>query len=254
MPDKITFTIVVEIAIIFIFYYFLLLSLKGTRGAGIFKGVIFVAVITAVVIWQIAKLVGLIDIKFALENWVLTGFLFVLAIVFQPELRRLLMDLGQSRIFGFLSSAGGRTMIDELVAAVTYLAAQKQGALIALEKEIGLRPYIEGGVKLDSEVSKELIETIFYPGSALHDGGVIIKDDRITAAGCLFPLTENPNISKDLGTRHRAGLGLTEESDAVVIVVSEETGKISVCIHGQLHTDLDKEKLIQIIHENYIKK
>jgi len=252
MPDSVTTTI--EIGIIFIFFYYLLLSLKDTRGAGILKGVIFITVIAVVVLVFIAKALELRYINYALEQWVLKGFILILIIVFQPELRRVLLDLGQARIFSFLSSATGHTMISELVAAVTSLASQKQGALIALEKEIGLKPYIEGGVKLDSKVSKELLETIFYPGSALHDGGVVIKDERITAAGCVFPLTENPNISKDLGTRHRAAIGLTEESDALVIIVSEETGRISASLHGQLFTDLDKDGLIKTINENYIKK
>src|SRR6185503_19923210 len=134
-------------------------------------------------------------------------------------------------------------VLDEIVEAVVRCAKKKVGALIALEREIGLGPYIEGGVKCDAEVRSELIDTIFFPGTALHDGAIIIQDQRIAAAGCLFPLTDNPSISKALGTRHRAAIGLTEESDAVTIVVSEETGQISVGVDGELHRNLDKEAL-----------
>lgn len=250
MPDRIK--TVIEIGIIFVFFYYLLLSLKGTRGAGIFKGVIFISVITFLLVGIVAKWLGLPNIPFALQS-LLLPILIVLIIVFQPELRRVLLDVGQSRLFNFVSTSAGSRMVNEIASAATNLAEKKQGALIALEKEIGLKPYIEGGIKLDSEVSKELIETIFYPGSALHDGGIVIRDERITAAGCLFPLSENPDISKSLGTRHRAAIGLTEESDAITIVVSEETGRISVCIHGQLHSDLNKETLIKTINENYNK-
>lgn len=252
MPESIK--VAIEIGIIFTFFYYLLMSLKGTRGAGIFKGVIFISLVTILLVGFTSSLLKLTNIAFAMQTLVLPILITLLIIVFQPELRRVLLNLGQAKIFSFLSSSSSHITIDEIVAALMSLSSQKQGALIALEKEIGLRPYIEGGVQLNSDVSKELIETIFYPGSALHDGGVVIKDDRITAAGCLFPLTENPNIPKDLGTRHRAGVGLTEESDALVIVASEETGKISVCLHGQLHMDLSRDALTKFINENYIKK
>ena len=249
MTDKIK--ILVEIGIIFVFFYYLLRSLKGTRGDGIFKGVIFISVITILLIGLGAWYLELVNIFFVLREWLPLIVVSLLIIVFQPELRRVLMDLGQSRWFRFVSTSVGAEMIDEVTSAVVNLARKKHGALIALEKEIGLRPYIEGGIKMDSQVTKELIETIFYPGSELHDGGIVIKDERITAAGCVFPLTENPNIPKSLGTRHRAAIGLTEESDAITIVVSEETGKISASIHGQIESDLDKDKLVKYINDNY---
>lgn len=245
--------IVVEIGIIFVFFYFLLLSLKNTRGAGIFKGVTFISVITFLLIGMAAKYFGLSNIYFVLREWLPLIFVSLLIIVFQPELRRVLLDFGQSRLFSFVSTSAGAGMINEITSAVSNLAEKKHGALIAMEKEIGLKPYIEGGIKMDSKVTKELIETIFYPGSELHDGGIVIKDERITAAGCLFPLTENPNIPKSLGTRHRAAIGLSEESDAITIVVSEETGKISACIHGQIQSDLNKEQLVKLINDNYNK-
>ncbi|MDI6732826.1 MAG: diadenylate cyclase CdaA [Planctomycetota bacterium] len=246
-----TIKTIIEIGIIFFFFYYLLLSLKGTRGAGILKGVIFLSVISFLLVAIVAEWLGLKHIPFVIKEWVLPIFVLVLLVVFQPELRRLLLNLGQSRLFNLLSIHTGSQLTDEVVEAVMGLSGKKHGALIALEKEIGLKPYIEGGIKLDSAVRKELLETIFYPGSPLHDGAVVIKDERIIAAGCLFPLTDNPDIPKPYGTRHRAAIGLTEESDALTIVVSEETGKISVCLHGQIHSDIDKNKLIQIINENY---
>ncbi|MBI5779295.1 MAG: TIGR00159 family protein [Planctomycetes bacterium] len=252
MTDKIK--IAVEIGIFFFFFYALLLSFKGTRGAGIFKGVIFISFATFFLIGAGANYFELSNISFALFQWLLPLFALALIIVFQPELRRVLMDLGQSsRLFNAVSTSVGAEMIDSVASAAVNLSGRKHGALIALEKEIGLKPYIEGGIKMDSQVTKELIETIFYPGSELHDGGLVIKDERIIAAGCVFPLTENPNIPKSLGTRHRAAIGLTEESDAITVVVSEETGKISVSIHGQIESDLDKEKLVRFINENYRK-
>ena len=248
-----TIKIAVEVGIIFVFFYYLLRSLKGTLGAGIFKGVIFISGITILLIGLGADYLGLDNISFVIQEWLPLIFVSILIIVFQPELRRVLMDLGQSRWVRFVATSAGAEMIDEVTSAVVNLAGRKHGALIALEKEIGLRPYIEGGTKMDSQVTRELIETIFYPGSELHDGGIVIKDERITAAGCVFPLTENPNIAKSLGTRHRAAIGLTEESDAITIVVSEETGKISASIHGQIESDLDKGKLIKFINDNYHK-
>lgn len=249
MFDKIK--IAVEVGIIFFFFYYLLKGLKGTRGAGIFKGIIFIAFITFFFVGAGAKYLELTNISYALFQWLLPLVALVLIIVFQPELRRVLMDLGQVRWFNVVSRSAGAGMIDQVVTAAVNLSGRKHGALIALEREIGLRPYIEGGVKMDGQVTKELIETIFYPGSALHDGGVVIKDERVVAAGCVFPLTENSNIPKSLGTRHRAAIGLTEESDAITIVVSEETGKISVSLHGQIEKDLDKDKLIKFINDNY---
>ncbi|MEW6026472.1 MAG: diadenylate cyclase CdaA [Planctomycetota bacterium] len=248
MTDKIK--IAIEIGIIFAFFYFLLKSLKGTRGAGIFKGIIFISFITFFLVGAGAMYFELTNISYALFQWLLPLFALALIIVFQPELRRVLMDMGQV-VRWFSAVSASSEVIDEVTSAAVNLAGRKHGALIALEKEIGLRPYIEGGTKMDSQVTRELIETIFYPGSELHDGGLVIKDERIIAAGCVFPLTENPNIAKSYGTRHRAAIGLTEESDAITIVVSEETGKISASIHGQIETDLDKDKLIKFVNDNY---
>ncbi|MFC1707871.1 diadenylate cyclase [Planctomycetota bacterium] len=156
-------------------------------------------------------------------------------------------DLGSIPVVGFFFGTGVNP-VEEVVEAALRLAKNKVGALIAFERESGLGAYVEGGVKLDAEVSSELIETVFFPGSALHDGAVIVQEKRIAAAGCLFPLTDNPTISKQLGTRHRAAIGVTEETDAVTLCVSEETGKVSLGVGGELHRNLDADSLSKLLH------
>jgi diadenylate cyclase len=187
-------------------------------------------------------------------NWILfKAFgiaVITFLIIFQPELRRGLARLGQSPFFGVFSKEHQK-IVDEIVKAVVGLSGKKIGALIALEREMGLRTYIESGVSLSGKVSSGLINTIFMPNTPLHDGGLIIRGGRIQAAGCLFPLIENPRISKTLGTRHRAALGLSEETDAVVIVVSEETGSISLAVSGKLMRDLGEESLRKTIDKFY---
>jgi diadenylate cyclase len=148
--------------------------------------------------------------------------------------------VGRNPVFGAFLKRESSTF-NEVVRAVRTLRKDKIGALIALEREIGLGAYIEGGVNLDAEVRNELIDTIFWPGTALHDGAIVVQSDRIAAAACLFPLTDNPDVSKRLGTRHRAAIGLSEETDAVVIVVSEETGQISLAVGGTLFRGLEPE-------------
>jgi diadenylate cyclase len=140
-------------------------------------------------------------------------------------------------------------VVEVIVSTVAKLSKNKVGALIALERNTGLRTYIEGGIRLDALVQSEMLETIFYPGTPLHDGAVIVQAGRIAAAGCLFPLTDNPHVAKNLGTRHRSGLGLSEETDAVVIIVSEETGTISLAVNGKLRRPLDREGLLALLHE-----
>ena len=176
--------------------------------------------------------------------------IFALVMVFYPELRRALVSLGYHRIFSGWLSPESR-VVDEVIKAVMKLSKKKIGALIVLERDVRLGTYIEGGVRIDAEVKSELLETIFYPGTALHDGGVIIRHDRIAAAGCLFPLSDNPEISKTLGARHRAGLGITEESDALCVIVSEETGTVSIAVRGKLTRDLDKDGLEKMLKELY---
>ncbi|MFH1227833.1 MAG: diadenylate cyclase CdaA [Planctomycetota bacterium] len=252
MSIKEILTIAVQVGLLFAFFYFLLKNLQGTGGVGIFRGVIIGFVVVFILVKTVAKQFDLDTISWILNDWFLVFLIVSLVIIFQPELRRILLRLGQNPFFKpFLKTKS--SIVDEVVEAIFELSGSKYGALVAIEREIGLKPYIEGGTYIDADVSNELIQTIFYPGSALHDGGVVIKDERVIAAGCLFPLTENKNIPKTIGTRHRAAIGLTEESDAIVLVASEETGQVSLCVNGQLKSGMDKEAIKKTIHDLYHK-
>ncbi|RLE17355.1 MAG: TIGR00159 family protein, partial [Actinobacteria bacterium] len=194
----------------------------------------------------IAILIGLTHF-FNLEalNWILRRFSVYLAVallvIFQPEIRRALAELGRQPVFTV--SAERRNVIDHVVHAVDTLAEHKIGALIAMEREIGTRAIQETGIKLDARVVPELLASLFYPHTPLHDGGVIIRQNRIVAASCVFPLSQQVELHKNVGTRHRAAVGLSEETDAVVIVVSEETGTLSVAYRGRLSRGLNGERL-----------
>ena len=234
-----------EILILWYIMYIFLIFIKGTRTVQLLKGLFILIVVFF--------LTQVLDLK--VINWILTR-IFTIAVVafliiFQPELRRGLARLGRSSFFGAFSKEN-RVVINEIVKSVLALSRKKIGAIIALEREMGLRTYIESGVIIGSRVKSELINTIFMPNTPLHDGGVVIRENRIQAAGCLFPLTENPNVSKTLGTRHRAALGLSEETDAVVIVVSEETAAISLAVSGRLVRNLDEETLRKTLDKLYI--
>jgi diadenylate cyclase len=184
-------------------------------------------------------------------NWILSNFLgsiiVILVVLFQADIRRALTGVGAR---SFLSSrAAGTNAAQELTTAASWLAARRIGALIVIEREVGLQDYVATGRMVDGRVSPELIETIFMRGSPLHDGAVMINGDRITAAACMLPLSANPNVSLTLGTRHRAAIGLTEDNDAVVIVVSEEDGTISIARQGQLSRGLSPEQLFDMLQE-----
>lgn len=238
----------VEIAILFLFFYFLLLFLRGTRGAGILKGFLLFVLVAFVGIMWLTQAFGLERLGFLLREWLLPALVIVMAVTFQPEIRRAFVRLGASPLLQSLFETKDRT-VEQVVTAVTRLSQHRTGALIAIEREASLRNYIEGGVRLDARVTSELIESIFYPGSALHDGAIIVQEDRVAAAGCLFPLTDNLELAPGLGTRHRAAIGITEESDAVSVVVSEETGRISLGIKGSLRDDLDREALARSLRD-----
>lgn len=234
---------ILEILFMWLVLYGLLVFIKGTRAVPVVRGLILL-----IVLFLLSQKLGLHAI-----NWVLTK-LFALSalaflVIFQPELRRGLAHIGQNRFFGFFLREA--QVIDEIIKAVLYLSSRKIGALIAIEREVSFNAYIETGILLDSKVSMELITTIFMPNTPLHDGAMVIKEQRIVACGCLFPLTENPKVKKMLGTRHRAGIGLTEETDAVCIIVSEETGAISIALRGKLTRDLDEIVLRKILRNIY---
>lgn len=218
-----------------VIYYFLLLF-RGTRGAAVFTGFVIALLL----------LTGLTRIfELNVINWILSRMLAFLAIavlvIFQPELRRALAQLGSQQFFGSQQQRG--ELIDVLVETARSLSQKKCGALIAIEREIGFRGMQEAGVLLDAKVTTELLTTIFFPNAPLHDGGVVVRGDRIVAAGCVFPLSQQQGLSTSVGMRHRAAIGLSEETDAIVICVSEETGMISVAQRSHLVQGLDPEGL-----------
>jgi diadenylate cyclase len=236
-----------EVFIIFLFVYAFLRIMQGTRGAGILKGLaVFVGILAVVVV--LVSRVGRLE----KVDWVMRAFapmvLIPLFVLFQPEVRRALIKLGQNPLFRVFFRPH-RRLTDELVRATFSLARDKVGGLIAIEREVGLRGYVEGGVRLDAEVTAELIKTIFWPGTPLHDGAIVIRQQRLAAAACLFPLTDNPQFSAELGTRHRAGIGITEESDAAAIIISEQTGKVSLAVAGSIQRELDDKLLRRALDE-----
>jgi diadenylate cyclase len=174
-----------------------------------------------------------------------------LIILFAPELRRGLSHLAQSPFLSPLLRGQSGNVVNELVGAAVKLSKNRIGALVAIERDVGLGEYVENGCRIDAALTSELLETLFYPGSALHDGAVILQHERVAAAGCLLPLTDDTTLSKSMGTRHRAAIGISEETDAVALVVSEETGRISVAVNGKLTTDLDREGLEKLLNELY---
>lgn len=232
--------VIVEVVLLWIIYYMIFIFIRGSRAVQLLKGLLLI--ITLLILTQ----------QFGLStvNWIITKILplsvLALLIIFQPELRRGLAMLGQ-----FGAALREEEVLDEIVKAVTVLSKKKIGALIAIEKEVGLRPYIESGIPLYSKVTSELINTIFMPNTPLHDGGIIVEADTIASAGCLFPLSQDPRLSKTMGMRHRAAIGLSEETDAIVIAVSEETGAISLAVAGRLTRDMDKENLLKSLENSF---
>lgn len=230
----------IEILILAATFYFLLKFFRGTRGSAILTGL---AILFAVLI-LITKFTNLLII-----NWLLQKLMVYLAlaliVIFQPEIRRALARLGRQG--NFLAGKSRRALADPIADAVLLMAARKIGALIAIEREVATRALQDTGTMLNCEVSAELLASIFYPGTPLHDGGVIISEDRIAAAGCVFPLTQNDDLARNLGTRHRAAIGMTEETDTVVIVVSEETGVISIAYNGRLKRGFDDAHLRRVL-------
>ena len=231
---------VIEIIVLAMAFYYLIRFFSGTRGAAVLSGLMLVLVLLMALTYVF---------NLSTLSWVLQRFSVYLAVallvIFQPEIRRALAEVGKQSVFN--STQVQREIVDEVVTSVSDLADQKVGALIAIEREIGTRHIAESGTRLDSLVTAELLSSIFFPHTPLHDGGVIIKGDRIQAAGCVFPLTQRLELSRSLGTRHRAAIGITEETDAVVVVVSEETGAISVAYRGRLSRGIDRDRLQRIL-------
>ena len=228
----------IDVAIVAVLIYELLFLIRGTRAVQMALSGGF--------------LIGLFFVSrwFELEtvNWVIrnlaTYVVFAIIVLFQSDIRRAMAHFGRTPFVRYFDrSSSAEETVEELVVAATNLAARRVGALIVLERQIGLRNYIEGGIPLDATVTYDLLASIFQPASPLHDGATIVQGDRIAAAACFLPLSVNPRVSRDLGTRHRAALGLTEENDAVAIVVSEETGAVSLATKGGLERGLSPDVL-----------
>lgn len=239
--DMFSLTSIIDIAIVAFVLYRLMLLIKGTRAVQLLKGLAVLLVATA-----LSSLFKLYTLHWLLRQ-ALTALVVALPIVFQPELRRALEKLGGgtflARPFASMAEAERDLNVEELVRAVKFMAREKIGALIVLERVTGLEEYIDSGVKIGGLVSAELLINIFIPKTPLHDGAVIIRGDRVMAAAGVLPLTEEKELSKELGTRHRAGIGITEVSDALAIIVSEETGTVSLAVEGVLARGVDENTL-----------
>jgi diadenylate cyclase len=236
----------VEILILFGLMYAVLRSLQGTRGAGILRGLVFVMILALLVILVLVGVLRLYRIQFLATGGLFAWVLVAVVVLFQPEIRRVFLRLGEYPLMRWFLKADS-SVISEVVTAADRLSKLKMGGLIAMQREVSLESYIEGSTKVDAAVSADLIVTIFWPGSPLHDGAVVISHDRIVAAGCLFPLTESQESLYLLGTRHRAAIGVTEDTDAIAVVVSEETGQISAAYGGHITRGLDLDGLRRLL-------
>jgi diadenylate cyclase len=235
----------VEITILTVTFYYAFMFIRGTRGWPVVIGFSVILVMT------------LLSTAFQLEvlSFLLQYFLTILAmavlVIFQPELRRMLAELGNLPLF--YTAREQRENIEVIVQAAERLAEARIGALIAIEQTIQLQDVVESGITVDCEATPEMVETIFFPNNAIHDGGIIIRGDRIAFAACIFPLTQRQDLNKSLGTRHRAAIGLTEETDAVVVAVSEETGAISYAYKGHLVRGVTAEELRSFLTSVFVR-
>lgn len=231
-------TDIIDIAIIAFVIYKLFSLLRNTRAEQVLKGLIFVLFFAS-----IADILNLNTVSWVMNQFLTVALVFII-VVFQPELRSALERLGRGRsLFSSEKIQRDERSINELVSAMSSLSRQKIGALVVLEREVGLSDIIESGTKLDSDISSELLINIFIPNTPLHDGAVIIRKNTIAAAACYLPLSSSNTIAKELGTRHRAAIGISEKSDCLVVIVSEETGSISVAENGKINRYFDEESL-----------
>ncbi|MGV3467106.1 MAG: diadenylate cyclase CdaA [Heyndrickxia sp.] len=237
---------IVDILLVWFVIYKLLMVIRGTKAVQLLKGIIVIVLARA-----LSGVLGFNTLSWMIDKVITWGFLGVI-IIFQPQLRRALEQLGRGKLFsrGNIQEDEERNrIIEALVKATSYMAKRRIGALISFERETGLSDYIETGIPLNSTISSELLINIFIPNTPLHDGAVILQKNQIAAAACYLPLSESPFISKELGTRHRAAIGISEVTDSVTIVVSEETGGISLTKNGELHRDLTIEQFKQLLEK-----
>ncbi|MBC8372487.1 MAG: diadenylate cyclase, partial [Planctomycetes bacterium] len=233
--------VLVELLLIGVVVWWVMRFLRGTRGARLVKGVAVILITVYIVIRLLPEDLGWERIKFLYGNFLLFTFVGIVVAV-QPELRRVLIQVGQTKFFRSPLDRV-QAMITALLESTAYLSRNKIGAVIAIERSVGLGAIEDAGTLIDAELTSGLLNSIFYPGGALHDMGVLIRDGRIVAAGCQFPLAESDEVDASLGSRHRAALGLAKDSDAIVLVVSEETGRVSVACEAQLYLGLSPEAL-----------
>ncbi|MDE3168334.1 MAG: diadenylate cyclase CdaA [Acidobacteriota bacterium] len=236
---------VVDILLVAVLVYEVLMVVRGTRAFHILVGILTMLSIYSAAVWA-----GLEALR-AVLSFIVPYLGLAIIVLFQSEIRRTLARIGRKNWFGFGKGFRAPEAINEIMLAVEYFAERKIGALIVLERDIGLRTFIESGVKLEAQVSRDLLLSIFEPGLPLHDGAAIVQKNRIAAAACFLPLTTNPLLSRAFGTRHRAAIGITEETDCLSIVVSEETGRVSVASFGDLVQGLEIKAVVERIHQHF---
>jgi len=245
---------IIDIAIVSYLVYKLMIFVKEIRAWSLLKGVLVIVLVAIV-----SSLLGLQIMTFLFSN-ILTFVALSIVVLFQPEIRKVLERLGTSEITHFFSNTGSdetikiTAVVEEIVKACKNMSEQYIGALIVIEKSTKIGEFINTGVQMNADVTKELLENIFVPKTPLHDGAVIIRKDKIIAAACLLPLTDNPNLSTELGMRHRGGLGITEVSDCIAVIVSEESGKISYASNGGLVRNLNSDSLRKALLMNLVKE
>jgi uncharacterized protein (TIGR00159 family) len=241
--EMVTWRDALDVLLVALVIYNLLLLIRGTRAVQIILGILLL-----VGIYYLARLGNLLTLQTTLENFF--SFLpFAIIVLFQDEIRRALAQFGSKPSWGIGQPQKVDSVFNEIVLAATALASRRIGALVVIERAEGLKNYVDNGIQMDSVVSYDLLMNVFNPYTALHDGAVIVQGDRIAAASCYLPLTANPELSKEYGTRHRAALGISEETDAVAVVVSEESGRISVAHQGTLVRDLDSNALRNTLYK-----
>jgi diadenylate cyclase len=243
---SLTWTSALDILVVAFIIYHVLVFIKGTRAVQMVLGLALI-----VVSFYFSRWLQLQTVSWILTN-ILPYFVFVIVVIFQSEIRRALARFGQAPFFTGFSTLNRNELYDEIILAVNTLASNQTGALIVIERDIGLKTYIESGIAIDAALSYDLLVTVFNPAVPLHDGAVIVQNGRIAAAACFLPLTVKPRLSKEFGTRHRAAIGVTEETDAVAIIVSEESATISFAHDGEIERFLDPDTLASVyaMHSN----
>jgi diadenylate cyclase len=239
--------VAIELFLIGLVIYWVVSFLRGTRGARMLRGVAFVLITLYLLVALVAAKWGLERVAFLYQKFLYFAF-FASIVVFQPELRRGLMRIGETRLFrGWSNEISDE--IDALVEAASFLSRRKIGALVAIERDVGLGGIAENGTRVNADLTAEILETIFWPNSPLHDLGVVVSQGKVAYAGVQFPLAESGELERELGSRHRAAVGMSQESDSVVLVVSEETGDVSIAERGQLIRKLTPEGLRGLLSE-----